>query len=65
MRDYKNRKIMLCQAYTQVSLKNKGLCACVLKCWDSIEGWHDGWQDTFYREPDGLLHQDIDKESFY
>ena len=31
-RDYKNRKIELCQAHAQVSLQNKGLCACVLKC---------------------------------
>ena len=47
LRDYKNRKIVLCQAYTQVSLENEGLCACVPKHWDSIEGQHDGWQDTF------------------
>ena len=30
-RDYKNRKIGLCQAYTPVSLENDGLCAYVLK----------------------------------
>ena len=32
LRDYKNRKIVLCQAYTQVSFENKGLCACAPKC---------------------------------
>ena len=29
LRDYKNRKILLCQAYIQVSFQNEGLYACV------------------------------------
>ena len=29
---------MLCQAYTQVSFENEGLCSFALNCHDSLEG---------------------------
>ena len=29
---------MLCQAYTQVSFENEGLCAFAPNCWDSLKG---------------------------
>ena len=38
VKDNKNRKVMLCQAYILVSFENKGLCAFDPNCWDSLEG---------------------------
>ena len=38
LKDYENKKIVLCQAYNQVSFKNEGLCAYAPKCWDSLGG---------------------------
>ena len=62
LRDNKNRKIMLCQAYTLVSFEDEGLCAFASNCWDSLEG-DNGWQDTLCGEPSRSLHQDTDRKS--
>ena len=32
LKDNKNRKIVLCQAYTQISFKNEGLCVFAPNC---------------------------------
>ena len=38
LKDNKNMKIMLCQAYTLVSFENEGLCVFAPNCWDNLEG---------------------------
>ena len=38
IRDNKNRKVMLCQAYILASFENEGLCGFAPNCWDSLEG---------------------------